>query len=462
MSLALPNTGITGAEVVAAGAFMPPGGGGRGADMYAALPAFCRVLATLTPSSDSDINVEVWLPADADDWNGKYQAVGNGAFTGSIRHNSLAQALARGYAGSSTDTGHEGNTASFGLGHPEKVIDFGWRAVHEMSDVSKALIAAYYDEAPRYSYWVGCSAGGRQAMKAAQRFPDDFDGIVAGAPGNAWTDRAGGALRVAKPLEADPAMQLPEATRQLVHDAVLAACDAADGVEDGVVGDPEGCDFDPGALACQGSGSDGCLTPPQVNAVRMIYASPENPATAGRSPAAARQRAGLDRPGLDAVSPQHRPRAVPLPDVRRPGLDDRPVQFRDRHRPGRGGGQRHAERDRPEPAALLRPGRQADRLPRLGRPADLAGERDAVLQPRPRHAGRPRRRARQLPPLHGPRDGPLRRRQRPQPLRHADRARNLGGGGHGSHLRPGRAPARRPGRPHPPPLPVSRAGGLRR
>ena len=279
MSLSLSDTEITGADVVAAGAFTPPGGGGRGAETYSGLPAFCRVLATLTPSSDSDIKVEVWLPADADDWNGKYQAVGNGAFTGSIRHNSLAQALARGYAGSSTDTGHEGNTASFGLGHPEKVIDFGWRAVHEMSNVSKALIAAYYDEAPRYSYWVGCSAGGRQAMKAAQRFPEDFDGIIAGAPGNAWTDRAGAALRVAKPLEADPAMQLPEATRRLVHDAVLAACDADDGVTDGVVGDPEGCDFDPAALACRGSDSEGCLPPPQVNAVRMIYSSPENPAT---------------------------------------------------------------------------------------------------------------------------------------------------------------------------------------
>ncbi len=279
MSLALPNTEITGAEAVAAGAFTPPGGGGRAAQMYAALPAFCRVLATLTPSSDSDIKVEIWLHADTDDWNGKYQAVGNGAFTGSIRHASLAQALARGYAGSSTDTGHEGNTASFGLGHPEKVIDFGWRAVHEMSVVSKAVVESYYDEGPRYSYWVGCSAGGRQAMKAAQRFPDDFDGIVAGAPGNAWTDRAAAALRVAKPLEADPAMQLPEATRQLVHAAALEACDASDGVTDGVVGDPERCDFDPSVLACQGSGGADCLTPPQMNAVRMLYSSPENPAT---------------------------------------------------------------------------------------------------------------------------------------------------------------------------------------
>ena len=155
------------------------------ARQYAELPAFCRVSATLTPSSDSDIKVEVWLPAAQ--WNGKFQAVGNGAFTGSIRHNSMAAALARGYATSSTDTGHTGNTASFGLGHPEKLIDFGWRSEHEMTVVAKQVIAAHYDDELQYSYWNGCSAGGRQAMKEAQRFPEDFDGIIAGAPGLDWT-----------------------------------------------------------------------------------------------------------------------------------------------------------------------------------------------------------------------------------------------------------------------------------
>ncbi|MCY3842701.1 MAG: tannase/feruloyl esterase family alpha/beta hydrolase, partial [Acidobacteria bacterium] len=223
LDLSLPNTEVTGAEVVAAGAFMPPTGGRAPSAAqlrpYAELPAFCRVSATLTPSDDSDIKVEVWLPSEG--WNGKYQAVGNGAFTGSIRHNSMAAAVARGYASSSTDTGHVGNTASFGLGHPEKVIDFGYRSLHEMTVFAKQAIEAHYGDAPGYSYWVGCSAGGRQAMKAAQRFPEDFDGIIAGAPGLDWTGRAGGSLRVAKPLEADEAMQLPAEARQLVHDAVL-------------------------------------------------------------------------------------------------------------------------------------------------------------------------------------------------------------------------------------------------
>ena len=282
MAVSLPNTTITGAEAVAAGGFTPPGGGGRppsAAQMrtYGELPAFCRVSATLTPSADSDIKVEVWLPSEG--WNGKYQAVGNGAFTGSIRHGSMAAALARGYASSSTDTGHVGNTASFGLGHPEKVIDFGYRSVHEMTVVAKAAIEAHYDEALRYSYWNGCSAGGRQAMKEAQRYPEDFDGIIAGAPGLDWTGRAGGSLRVAKPLDANEAMRLLAPERQLVHDAVLAACDAGDGVVDGVVGDPESCDFDPGVLQCEGADDESCLTTAQVNTVRMLYSSPENPRT---------------------------------------------------------------------------------------------------------------------------------------------------------------------------------------
>ena len=281
-SLSLPNTAITTAEEVAAGAFIPPGASGdralaSAARTYGNLPVFCRVAATLRPSSDSDIKVEVWLPTA--DWNQKYQAVGNGAFTGSIRHNSMAAALARGYAASSTDTGHVGGSAIFGLGHPEKVIDFGYRSLHEMTVMAKAVIDAYYDEGLRYSYWNGCSAGGRQALKAAQRFPEDFDGIIAGAPGNDWTGRAGASLRVAKPLEANEAARLPAEKRQLVHAAVLDACDAGDGVTDGVVGDPERCAFDPAVLRCSGAESDSCLTAAQVNTVRMLYASPENPKT---------------------------------------------------------------------------------------------------------------------------------------------------------------------------------------
>ena len=274
--LALPNVTITAAEAVAAGAFTPPVPAGRSLSegqvrQFGALPAFCRVVATLTPSSDSDIKMEVWMPVEG--WNGKLQAVGNGAFTGSLRQGggrSMASGLERGYATASTDTGHVGGSAEFGFEHPEKVIDFGWRSVHEMTVASKQLIAAYYGDGPQYAYWFGCSAGGRQAMKEAQRFPEDYDGIIAGAPGNDWMGRAAGSLRVAKHLEMHEEARLPEAKVQLLHEAVLQACDAADGVEDRVVGDPERCDFDPAVLQCSGAAADDCLTAAQVETVEMM------------------------------------------------------------------------------------------------------------------------------------------------------------------------------------------------
>ncbi len=181
-SLALPNATVTLAQPVAAGGFVQAGASGGQRDGAAKLQPFCRVALTLKPSSDSDIKMEIWMPAS--NWNGKFQAVGNGAFNGNINYSAMMTALSRGYATSSTDTGHTGGGASFGLGHPEKVIDFGWRAVHEMTVASKKVIASYYESGPKFSYWNGCSAGGRQAMKAAQRFPADFDGIIAGAPGS--------------------------------------------------------------------------------------------------------------------------------------------------------------------------------------------------------------------------------------------------------------------------------------
>ncbi len=275
---------ITHTEVVGAGEFTPPipeGGSPPSsdvvADIYGGLPAFCRVVATLRPTDDSDITVELWMPLSG--WNGKYQAVGNGAFTGSIRHNRMAEGLARGYAVSATDTGHLGNTARFGLGHPEKVIDFGWRSVHLMAVVSKEIIAAHYDEGLRYSYWNGCSAGGRQAMKLAQSFPEDFDGIVAGAPGQDWTGRAAGAVRIASYLESNEAARLSESDRRLVHSAAVTVCDGVDGVEDGVIESPQRCDFDPAVLECAGAKNDACLTTTQVRTVRMLYSSPVNPST---------------------------------------------------------------------------------------------------------------------------------------------------------------------------------------
>jgi feruloyl esterase len=273
--MALPNATVTLAEAVAGGAFASPDQ--RDAAAFRALPEFCRVAATLTPSADSEIHIEVWMPSSG--WNGKLQAVGNGAFSGTIAYRAMANALARGYAAASTDTGHAGGSARFALGHPEKVIDFGWRAVHEMTVAAKIIIASQYDAAPTRSYWNGCSAGGRQAMKEAQRFPADFDGIIAGAPGLDWTGRAAQAVRLAQVLEANATARLTPADRQRLHRAVLDACDGRDGVKDGVLEDPDQCTFDAAALQCRGTDSTACLSSAQVATARLMYASPVNPST---------------------------------------------------------------------------------------------------------------------------------------------------------------------------------------
>ena len=271
----LPGGTITQVQTVEAGSFVPPGA--NDGQAFRSLPAFCRVAATLKPSSDSDIKIEVWLPQTG--WNRKYQAVGNGAFTGNVNYPAMRAGLTRGYAVSSTDTGHTGGGAEWGLGHPEKVVDFGWRAVHEMAIASKAIVARHYGSAPRYSYWDGCSAGGRQGMKAAQRFPGDFDGIIAGAPGLDWTSRAARAVHVAKTLESNEAARLLEPQRQLLHSAVVAACDALDGVKDGLLENPQRCAFDPGQLECKDATGANCLTKAQVATARLVYSSPANPKT---------------------------------------------------------------------------------------------------------------------------------------------------------------------------------------
>jgi len=268
-SLRLPNTSITLAQTVLAGAFTLPGTG-PAVPQFSQLPAFCRVAATLTPSVDSDIKIEVWLPAVA--WNGKFQAVGNGGWAGTISYGALASALQEGYATASTDTGHVGGNASFAIGHPEKVVDFAYRAVHEMAVKSKAIIAAFYDRAPRFSYWTGCSTGGRQALMEAQRYPDDFDGIIAGAPANNQTQLCAWRIAVEARTLQDPASVVPVAKLALVNRAVLAACDALDGVTDGLLTDPHQCHFDPATLLCRGVDRDDCLTARQVEAVKMGYA----------------------------------------------------------------------------------------------------------------------------------------------------------------------------------------------
>jgi tannase/feruloyl esterase len=285
-TLSLPDATITLARSVAAGAFSPPKSPIFNAPPASLmemaptdLPAFCQVAVSIKPSKDSDIKVEVWMPVSG--WNGKFMAVGNGGWAGSISYPSMSSALAQGFATASTDTGHEGTNGdgSFALGHPEKVIDFGYRAVHEMTVKAKAIIAAYYENSPKLSYWNGCSTGGRQGLREAQRFPADFDGIVVGAPANNWTHLTAQFIWIAQAAHKDEASYIPPSKYSLIHNAVLEACDARDGVKDGVLEDPTHCKFDPKVLECEGADGPACLTAPQVETARKIYSSVTNPRT---------------------------------------------------------------------------------------------------------------------------------------------------------------------------------------
>src|ERR1700677_2178863 len=223
--LSLPNVTITSAQTVSAGAFTPPASPGPGRPnmaLYQALPAFCRVMATLTPSSDSDIKVEVWLPVSG--WNNDFQAIGNGGWNGTMGYAPLAEGVKRGFATAGTDTGHEGGSASFAMGHPEKLTDFAYRAVHEMTVTTKAIIQNFYGSAPRYSYWNGFSTGGRQGFKKEKKFPADFDGIVAGAPANHQTHLHVWSIWIAQAVHKDEASYIPTSKYALIHKAVLEAC----------------------------------------------------------------------------------------------------------------------------------------------------------------------------------------------------------------------------------------------
>ncbi|HWB33171.1 MAG TPA: tannase/feruloyl esterase family alpha/beta hydrolase [Acidobacteriaceae bacterium] len=268
-SLNLERGNVTAAERIAAGA----------EPKYSRLPAFCRVAATLRPTSDSEIKIEVWMP-EGSAWNGKYEGTGNGGWGGAISQGELAAAVERGYAAASTDTGHTGGSASFAMGHPEKLIDFGYRSIHLMTLTAKTLISAYYGAGPKLAYFQGCSSGGRQALMEAQRFPDDYDGIIAGSATNNWTPMMFGRIWVAQATLSDPARYIPPAKYPMIHAAVLKACDAMDGVRDGVIGDPMRCTFDPAVLACKDK-ADGpdCLTAAQVAAAKRIYAPATNPRT---------------------------------------------------------------------------------------------------------------------------------------------------------------------------------------
>jgi feruloyl esterase len=270
--LKLPEAKITAATLETSGSFKSDLG-----QTMTGLPPFCRVTGVATPTAQSQIGFEVWLPLS--NWSGRYVQVGNGGLAGIIFHPLLGQMLERGHAATSTDNGHKGNPfdGSWAIGEPEKVRDFAERAVHVTTDAGKRITAEYYGSKAKRAYFFGCSEGGREALIAAQRYPADFDGIVVGAPANYWTDLLTGFVWSSQALHKDPATFIPPDKLPLIQQAALAACDKDDGVDDGIVSAPDRCKFDPAVLACRVGTTDQCLTQPQVDALRKLYAGLRDP-----------------------------------------------------------------------------------------------------------------------------------------------------------------------------------------
>jgi len=288
-SMSIPNVTISAAELVS-----PPASTGRGAPTAPpaagtgraaptgpaapALPEYCRVRLLLTPSSDSHINAELWLPSTT--WNGRFMAVGNGGFGGSIQgFAEMQNALRLGYATSGNDTGHDtevdGPNGMFALGHPEKIVDFAYRAMHEMTATSKSIIQQFYGRPQQYSYYKGCSTGGRQGAMNAQRYPEDFDGIIAGALANRHIQMHTAGVARSIELARHPDGQISPATAQMVTQAVLKACDT---LKEGFLTNPRACTFDFKKLACApgATASDSCLTPAQLKTVETYYGGLHN------------------------------------------------------------------------------------------------------------------------------------------------------------------------------------------
>jgi feruloyl esterase len=280
-ALELPHTEIAAAESIVAGAHRVSAGpfGGGVNTALAEAPAFCRVALVARPSADSEINIEIWLPSEG--WNGRVLATGNGGWAGSIGYSALASGLGEGYAVAGTDTGHTGGSVEFAVGHPEKLTDFAHRAVHDMAVSAKAVAAAHYGRAPEHAYFSGCSTGGRQALTAAQRYPADFDGIVAGASAYYPSHLQGMQVWAAAVNMGDAGPILDGAAFTLLNERVVASCDTLDGVADGVLENPRACGFDPRSLVCATPGEGACLTPQQAETAAALSAGPVD--ASGRS-----------------------------------------------------------------------------------------------------------------------------------------------------------------------------------
>jgi feruloyl esterase len=279
VSLPIENTTITSAVDVPAGVYDPLEQERATRKTYPSLvPAFCRVAGITHPVPASTIRFEVWLPA-LSAWNHKIEGTGNGAYSNSLSWGGLINAIRLGYAASSTDTGHSGGDLKFAIGHPERIEDWGNRAIHVTAQIANAIVTHYYGAAAQHAYFNGCSTGGHQALSEAQRYPQDYDGILAGDAGNDRVHLNVGFLWDFAAAHPDGKALFTDADLHLLHNAAIAACDAKDGVKDGILSDPLSCGFDPVVLLCKASQTSGCFTQQQVDAARKIYAGPRNPRT---------------------------------------------------------------------------------------------------------------------------------------------------------------------------------------
>ena len=262
-TLRLPQTTIQEADLIPAGAFVPPPPN----PLIVDLPAFCRVVGVVEPA----ITFEVWIPAVG--WNRRFEGVGGGGLAGTISYGSLGAALRTGSATASTDTGHVGGMdGSWAIGHPELLADFGHRSVHEMTLKAKAIAAAFYDSPPLHSYWSGCSTGGRQGLMETQRYPDDYDGVLAGAPAIDWSSLHAAQLWAAQATLGSPDTYILPEQLAAINEVILATWDDIDGVADGVIDDPRIVRVDFGVLK-----SAAGLTEPQLTALRQLYAGRSTP-----------------------------------------------------------------------------------------------------------------------------------------------------------------------------------------
>jgi len=274
----LPGAMVISAQSVAAGSFTPPGQ----SSAIAGLPSFCRVVVRSQPSPDSSIMTEVWMPRA--NWNGRFLGTGNGGGAGAIAYNTgIVQGLQRGFAVANTDLGTAPDPSA-AIGHPERWKDFGYRANHEMTVAGKTLVASYYKAAPSKSYFEGCSTGGQQALSLAQRYPSDYNGIIAGAPAQNRTHLHTMFLSSLVALNA-PGAKISQAKLNMVTANVISACGGKDGgaPSDNYLTDPRRCVFDPETLPkCSGTDDDSCLTAPQLTALKAAWNGPVNPRTGER------------------------------------------------------------------------------------------------------------------------------------------------------------------------------------